>query len=180
LAASGVGKIEPLPVDVSEGACVLFSAEEQRQDDLYRFAQAKGDNVQCGMTSRVMLQARKLALLWACSAWDCKAGTRPVVTVEAAQWALAVVAWLMKRTLAMFARNAKTTLDFERRVGKMLAYITKSGGTVAHSPLTNFMKLPKREFVALIETLVDRGTIEIGVTKTNTKTGRAYSLAKPS
>lgn len=148
----------PLEVEVAESAAVYLAAEEQAQDALYREAQAKGDNVTCGMTSRVMLQARKLALLWACSEWDGKG--RPVVTLEAAQWATEVVQHCGARMRAMFAKNAKTTLDFERRADKVLAYITKAGGAIGHSKLANLMKLPKRDLKDLLDTLLDRRVIE--------------------
>jgi hypothetical protein len=148
----------PLEVDVAESTAVFLAAEEQDHDSLYREAQAKGDNVTCGMTSRVMLQARKLALLWACSTWDGKG--RPVVSLEAAQWAVRVVQHCGARMRAMFAMNAKTTLDFERRADKVLAYITKAGGAIGHSRLANLMKLPKRDLRDLIDTLIDRRVID--------------------
>jgi hypothetical protein len=168
---------DPLPVDATESACVLFANEEQKQDEIYRMAQAKGDNVACGMCSRVMLQAKKLALIWAASTWD---GTgRPTVTLEAAEWALAIVDHLGKRTLAMFARNAKSSVDFERRADKLIGYVVKNGGVVPHRPLTRYMKLTKREFDALIETLVDRGRIEVGAsTATSGRDVRVYQVTE--
>jgi hypothetical protein len=153
-----VGRPDPIEADVAESAAVLLSAEEQRQDELYRAAQAKGDNVVCGMTSRVMLQARKLALLWACSVWN--GAGRPVVPLEAAQWGIDVVTHCGKRMAAQFARNAKTSLDFERRVDKVMAYITKAGGAIGHNKLANAMKLPKRELKEVIDTLLDRRVVD--------------------
>ena len=158
----------PIAVNVAEPAAVYLAAEEQAQDAVYREAQAKGDNVTCGMTSRVMLQARKLALLWACSEWAGHPGTAPTVTLEAAQWAVEVVQHCGARMRAMFAKNAKTTLDFERRADKVLAYITKAGGAIGHNKLANAMRLPKRELKDLIETLLDRRVIE-AVSKADTK-----------
>lgn len=170
---------DPIAADVTESAAVFLAAEEQSQDALYREAQAKGDNVQCGMTSRVMLQARKLALLWACSQWGGEAGSRPVVTLEASQWGVDVVQHCMARMKAMFARNAKTTLDFERRADKVLAYITKHGGAVGHSKLANYMKLPKRDLKELIDTMIDRRVVDaISKSDGRGRPGVIYSKAE--
>lgn len=175
----GGGNLNPTPLEIGldEGAAVFFSGEDQAQDAIYQQAQRKHDNVTCGMSSRIMLQAKKLALLWACSEWEGKAGTRPVISLEAAKWGMEIVSHLSKRTLAMYLKNSKTSLDFEKRVDKLLGYITNSGGKVDHTSATRHMRLPKRDFDALIATLVDRGVVSSFVGTTNGRPTRGYQSA---
>jgi hypothetical protein len=110
----------PKVVDYTPEANDLLRTFRQRADDEYSLAEDKGDAVGMAIWARANEKARRLALLYACSADH----INPQITADAVRWACAFVEHQTRRMLFMAAENVSEN-EFDARCKKLVATLRK-------------------------------------------------------
>jgi hypothetical protein len=113
----------PVPVIVpySDEAKHHITEFRQHADDEYAQAEDRKDEVAMTVWGRANENARKLALLYACS----ENHTKPEISVDAVRWASAFVEHQIQRMLYM-ANQYVSTNDFDAECKKALRYLIRS------------------------------------------------------
>lgn len=151
---------------------ILF--DFQRQSDRNHQVTEANNEVAKAVWSRAAENARKLALLYACS----ENHQEPTITEEAAQWAIIFVNHQIQRQLYMasiYAAENNFHADCLRLKEKLRS---EPGNELAHSKLLKRMKMDRDSFRRLIETLVEQGDITIEPLDQITKKGAKYVLCE--
>jgi len=146
----------------------------QRQSDLNHRAAEANDEVAKAVWSRAAENARKLALLYACS----ENHHKPVITEQAAQWAIDFVNHQVRRQLFMagiYAAENKFHADCLKLKEKLR---NEPGKQLPHSVLLKRMKIDKDSFRKLIETLIEQGDIRVTASISATFKGAVYVLCE--
>jgi len=113
----------PVPVIVpySDQAKTIINDFRQSADREYAQAEDRKDEVAMTVWGRANENARKLALLYACS----ENHTQPEISVDAVRWASAFVEHQIQRMLYM-ANQYVSTNDFDAECKKALRYLIRS------------------------------------------------------
>ena len=162
------------PVAPYQGQAGKLLFDFQRQSDLNHRAAEANDEVAKAVWSRAAENARKLALLYACS----ENHHKPVITEQAAQWAIDFVNHQVRRQLFMagiYAAENKFHADCLKLKEKLR---NEPGKQLPHSVLLKRMKIDKDSFRKLIETLIEQGDIRVTASISATFKGAVYVLCE--
>lgn len=160
------------PVAAYQGEAGKMLFDFQRQSDLNHRATEANDEVAKAVWSRAAENARKLALLYACS----ENPKQPILSEAAAQWAIAFVNHQIRRQIYMasiYAADNKFHADCLKLKEKLRH---APGRKMQHSDLLRSMRIDKDNFKKLIETLFEQGDIQIESMAQVTKKGVIYKL----
>ena len=163
---------EPLIVEQTpEALSVLVESREEAETE-YARAEAASDAVGTTVWGRVSEQARKLALLHAIST-DHRS---PTIGVESARWATTLVSHLTRRMLFQ-AQSHVAENPFHAECLKLMQKLRDAPGReMSHSALLKRMKIDARRFMELIDTLVQRGDVEVNTVPRAGSYKRSYRL----
>ncbi|HQG07078.1 MAG TPA: DUF3987 domain-containing protein [Anaerohalosphaeraceae bacterium] len=160
------------PVAPYQGQAGKLLFDFQRQSDLNHRAAEANDEVAKAVWSRAAENARKLALLYACS----ENHQQPVITEAAAQWAIDFVNHQVRRQLFMagiYAAENKFHADCLKLKEKLRH---APGRKMQHSDLMKNMRMDKDTFKKLVDTMFEQGDIQIEPMVQVTKKGVFYKL----
>ena len=173
----GTGNLEnwnPVPTVIDhtdEARRLLIECREQAEAE-YTAAETKGDSVGTTVWGRVSEQTRKLALLYAVS----ENHLAPRIGLAAVEWASAFVMHQTRRMLFMAASHVADS-EFDALCLRAIEKIRHApGAEIGHSVLLKRLKIPKKEFADLMDTLACRGDVEVKDVTTSGRTGRWYAL----
>ena len=136
--------------------------------------QAERDSNLCHMAiwNRANENARKLALLYACS----ENHVSPEIDAAAASWAQKVVTYMVKRQLYMVSIHSAES-DFHRlclRVCEKLRSV--EGGALTRSEISRKMKLKSRELTEVLEALEEQNYVHRDTKPTEGRSASLYRL----
>jgi len=173
----GTGNLQewhPVPRVVphtDEAKKILIEARIEAEAE-YARSEGVGDAVGTTVWGRVSEHVRKLALVYAVS----EDHERPEIGRAAAEWARRFVVHQTRRALFM-AQTYVADNPFHAECLKFLKKLREAPeGELAHSVLLKRMKVDSRNFLSLIETLVQSGDIVIRTQSTSGRAGRFYRL----
>jgi len=146
----------------------------QRLSDMNHRAAESNDEVTKAVWSRAAENARKLALLYACS----ENHEHPVITEAAVQWAIDFVNHQIRRQIYMASIYAAEN-SFHGDCLKLKEKLrNEPGKQLLHSKLLKRMKIDKDYFKKLIETLIEQGDIRVTESTSPTQKGAVYVLCE--
>jgi len=163
----------PVPVIVEqtdEARAFLADAREHAESE-YSAAEQRNDALGTTVWGRVDEQTRKLALLYAISS-DHYA---PRIALPSVQWAHALITHQTKRMLFM-ASSYVADNPFEADCLKLIRKLREAGGALTHSAALKNMHMPSDVFAKLIQTMEQRGEVQVAVQSTSGRPTRQYQL----
>jgi hypothetical protein len=170
----------PKVVERTPEAGDVLRAFRQRADDQYSLAEDQGDPVGMAIWARANEKARRLALVYACSA----SHLDPRIDTDAARWACAFVEHQTRRMLFMAAEYVSEN-EFDARCKKLVVKLRtwqdKHGD--AWMPFWQInRKHPwsEREHEEVRTTLLNQRLIEYAETKTAGRPSKLYRLVAAS
>ena len=122
-------------------------------DEEYRKASERDDDSANALWARAGEKVAKLAALYAIS----KDTLRPMMDVDAVEWAWKFVAHMTKRMLYMASIFVADT-DFDSQAMKLVRLVKQRRGRISHGKLLRNSHLDKDTFKRIAETLVESGT----------------------
>jgi len=174
---TGTGNLQdwhPVPAMIehtAEAKRLLVETREQAEAE-YAKAEAGSDPVGTTVWGRVSEQTRKLALLYAIS----ENHVSPRIGLAAVQWASAFVMHQTRRMLFMAASHVADS-PFHAECLKVIEKLREAPGCeLSHSVMLKRMKMKAKEFHDLIETLVQRGEVQVVTTPKPGWHMRSYRL----
>jgi len=175
----GTGNLDdwhPIPKVVGhtpEPMEVLSTLREQA-DAEYSKAEENDDTVGMAIWARANEKARRLALVYACS----DNHENSVIGEAAARWAWEFVSYLTRRMLFM-AYSHVADNPFHAECLKVIDKLRGAAdGELPHSALLKAMKIDAKSFRELINTLVERGDVDVRQVTTGGRTGTWYRLTQ--
>ena len=171
---SGDGWI-PIPVVIehTEKARQLLAENRREVEGIYGKAVANNDAVSATVWGRANEQARKLALIYAVS----ENHLQPVIHEVAAKWAVQIVMHQCRRMLFMASQHVADN-PFHALCLKLLKKLREAPEqSLPHSVLLKRMKIDIRTFNEVINTLLQRGDIEVLNLHTAGRPLQTYRLA---
>ena len=163
---------EPRVVTCTPDADEAITALQRQTEREYDLAHARNDEVARVAWSRTHENAKKLALLHACSANH----EDPVITLPGVEWASAFAMHQTKRQLFL----AGTYVAENPFHGECLKVIRKlreaPGRELSHQVLLKRMKMKTKDFKELVETLIQREEVVAAPMQTGGRTGLVYRL----
>jgi hypothetical protein len=173
-----LGEEHPAPrlVPTTPDALAAFADLRRRIDATYDECQAVGDNPGMAIWARAYEKARRLALVYACSA-DCE---NPAITTEAVAWSGAFALHQTRRMLYM-ARQYASESEFDARRKRLLEVLDhwrRQHGDEWMPFWKVNRKLPwsNREHEEVRDTLLHQRLIEARTTPTRGRPGLFYRL----
>ncbi len=168
----------PQVVEQATAAAQLLRELRERADDAYTQAESANDAVAMAIWARAYEKARRLALVYACSADH----TNLHIAAEAARWASAFVEHQTRRMLFMAGCHASES-DFDAKRKRLLEVLHKWQDQHGDRWMPFWMinrKLPwtNREHEEVRETLVAQRLIEARVNPTGGRPGAVYRLTE--
>jgi hypothetical protein len=166
--------VNPIP------AVVDYSNEGKRILDDFRvfadseYAKAEGGNDEVSKTvwGRANENARKLALIYACS----ENHIAPLIGTDAAKWSVELMTHQLRRMLYL-AECYVAENDFHALCLKVKQKLREADQRMLlHSVLMKRMKIDKTNFRNIIDTLNEQGDIEKIIIETKTNKGTGYRL----
>jgi len=164
----GKGNLEswhPTPnvVPYTPGAKAILAELRTHADMQYAKAEAANDTVGMAIWARANEKARRLALVYACSANHAS----PVVDEPAARWAGQLVSHQTKRMLHMAFEHASEN-EFDAKRKRVLREIRNApGGRITKTALCRRLRaIPSRERDEIILALVEAGDVRIETVNT--------------
>jgi len=164
----GKGNLEswhPTPnvVPYTAGAKAILAELRTHADMQYAKAEAANDTVGMAIWARANEKARRLALVYACSANHAS----PVVDEPAARWAGQLVSHQTKRMLHMAFEHASEN-EFDAKRKRVLREIRNApGGRITKTALCRRLRaIPSRERDEIILALVEAGDVRIETVNT--------------
>ncbi len=163
---------EPIVVPSSPEAEKAINSLQRQTEAEYSQSHERNDEVARVAWSRTCENAKKLAMLYACS----ENHENPTISLPAVEWATAFAMHQTRRQLFLAASYVAEN-PFHAECLKLLRKLRESpGGRVAHSTLLKRMKTKAKDFRELIETLAQRGDIEVITTPTDGRPGVEYAV----
>lgn len=163
---------QPRVVNAIGKAKEILNDYRQAADGEYVKAETKLDEAAKAIWGRANENARKLALLYAASAFP----RNPEITAEAARWAVRFVDHQIRRMLFLASAHVSEN-EFDANCLKVIEKLRKSpSGQLNHSVLLKRMKMDRDRFMKIIDTLIDRRDIKIMPMDQVTKKGNVYVL----
>ena len=172
--AGNLYAIHPVPkvVPQTDEAKALLVETRLAAEAEYAKAEARADEVGTTVWGRVSENTRKLALIYAVSADN----TDPVIGRDAVAWARAFVQHQTRRMLFMAGQHVAEG-EFDAECLKVIRRLHDAPECMLpHSVLLKRMKMESRRFVELINTLVQRGDVEMITVSTAGRPGVKYRL----
>jgi hypothetical protein len=146
---------EPKELEATEAASLALAEVRTYADAKYDEAYDSLDAGAMAVWARCFEHVAKLAMLYAASA-------KPfdmVVTVEAVQWARLFVDSQIQRMLKAVSEGMHES-PFDALVSRVRKKVATTKGGVTHSELLKFSRVSSKEFVQVINTLIERGEIQ--------------------
>jgi hypothetical protein len=141
-------------------------------EDSYRQADQRNDEVARVAWSRTHENAKKLALIYACS----ENHEDPVIGLQAVQWAQTFAMHQTRRQLFL-ADSYVAENPFHAECLKLTRKLSEApNNELPHSVLLKRMKIKAKDFKDLIETLIQRGDVSSKPVATSGRTGFVYRL----
>ncbi len=166
---------EPRVVPLTPEAEVAITALQRQAEQEYDTAHERNDEVARVAWSRTCENAKKLALIYACSADH----ENPVIGIDAVEWAQAFAMHQTRRQLYL-ANSYVAENPFHAECLKVVRRLREtSEGRMSHQVLLKRMKMKARDFKDLIETLLQREEIIAVTQQTTGRPGLAYQLNDP-
>jgi hypothetical protein len=170
----------PALVPCAADAAEVLAAFRQRADDEYSAAEDRQDAAGMALWARANEKARRLALVYACSACH----TAPQGTAEAARWACAFAEHQTRRMLFMAAGHVSEN-DFDARCKKLRATLRewRDKHGEAWMPFWQISRKhpwSEREHEEVRTALLNQRVIEYAETQTGGRPSRQYRLAAGS
>ncbi|GEM_PF-229414 len=163
---------EPRVVPCTPEAKAAIDALQRQTEAEYDLAHARNDEVSRVAWSRTHENAKKLALLYACS----ENHKDPVITLPAIEWAQAFAMHQTRRQLFL-ASSYVAENPFHAECLKLVRKLREAPGSeLTHSVLLKRMKMKTKDFKELIETLIQRGDVAGVPIQTSGRTGIIYRL----
>ncbi|HBG25944.1 MAG: hypothetical protein A2Y10_19330 [Planctomycetes bacterium GWF2_41_51] len=166
--------VNPVPaiVDYTDKAKNVLDEFRLFADCEYTKAEDSNDEVSKTVWGRANENARKLALLYACS----ENHLTPVISVDAAKWSVALMTHQLRRML-YFVQCYVADNDFHALCLKLKLKLREAKDrTLPHSVLLKRMKIDKSNFLNIVDTLQEQGDIEIIAAENITKKAKFYRL----
>jgi len=167
--------IYPVPavVEQSDEARRLLVEVRQEAEAEYAKAEVKNDSVGTTVWGRVSEQVRKLALIYAVS----ENHLSPSIGQAAVAWASRFIMHQTRRMLFMaFSHVAEN--PFHAECLKLMQKLRDAPGQeLTHSVLLKRMKIDAKNFRDLVNTLMQRGDVEVRPVTTAGRPGLVYRLA---
>jgi hypothetical protein len=165
---------EPRIVPCTPEAREVISTLQHQTEREYDLAHARNDEVARVAWSRTTENAKKLALLYACS----ENHENPVIDLLAVQWAMAFAMHQTRRQLFL-ASSYVAENPFHAECLKAIRKLREApGGELTHSALLKRMKIKSKDFKDLMETLLQRGDVVGLPIQTAGRSGILYRLAE--
>jgi hypothetical protein len=164
--------VEPTPEARSRQSAIRLLA-----DAAYAEAESKSDQAGMAMWSRANEKAHRLALIYACSA----SARKLVITVEAVEWAWAVVSHQTRRMLFKAGQHVSAS-DFDGKCKAMLRVIREcqskglGEGWVPFWQLSRRLPWTPKEHDEVRQALLDQARIDFEEIKTGGTRRRLYRL----
>ncbi len=163
---------EPRVVSCTPEAADAVTALQRETEREYDEAHSRNDEVARVAWSRTHENAKKLALLYACSANH----EDPVIDQAAIEWATAFAMHQTRRQLYL-AVNYVAENPFHAECLKLMRKLREAPGhELSHQVLLKRMKMRTKDFKELIETLVQRDDVNAVPVQTGGRTGLVYRL----
>ena len=162
---------EPRVVPCSPEAEKAITALQRQTEAEYAQADDRNDEVSRVAWSRTLENAKKLALLYACS----ENHEGPVIGLPAVEWATAFAMHQTRRQLYLAATYVAEN-PFHAECLKLLRKIKESRGKMARRQLMRAMRCKAADFDQLVGTLMQQGDIEAVEIATKTKPAQGYRI----
>lgn len=163
---------EPRVVGCSPEAVEAITVLQRQTEHEYDQAHARNDEVARVAWSRTHENAKKLALLYACS----ENHANPTITLAAIQWASTFAMHQTRRQLFL-AANYVAENPFHSDCLKLMRKLQETAERqLTHQVLLKRMKMKTKDFKELIETLIQRNDIGVIPVQTGGRTGLVYRL----
>jgi len=164
---------EPRVVPCTPDAGEAITALQRKTELEYDQAHARNDEVARVAWSRTHENAKKLALIYACSV----SYEDPVIDLAAIEWASAFAVHQTRRQLFL-AANYVAENPFHAECLKLVRKLREAPEQeLTHSVLLKRMKMKTKDFKELVETLVQRGDVLAMPIATDGRHGLTYRLA---
>ena len=168
---------EPRVIEYTSDARQAINHLRRDTEFEYRAAEEDGNEMAMTVWGRVAENARKLALLYACSVKH----ENPIITVEAVEWAGTFAKHMARRMLYLtgdyVARN-----DFDAICKELIRHLRRWHDTKGDESLMpawelrRRLKIRPREFDEVVESLIDQKMIVFGAKPGKTKARNGYRL----
>ncbi|OHB48323.1 MAG: hypothetical protein A2Y10_02545 [Planctomycetes bacterium GWF2_41_51] len=168
--------VNPIPVivDYSDEGKRILDDFRVFADEEYSKAEDGNDEVSKTVWGRANENARKLALIYACS----ESHLSPLISAAAAKWSVALMTHQLRRMLYL-SQCYVADNDFHALCLKLKQKLRQADQrTLLHSVLMKRMKIDKANFRNIIDTLSEQGDIEIIAIPTKTNKGTGYHLVE--
>lgn len=163
----------PTIVDQTEEARGVLVETREEVEAEYAKAESAGDPVGTTVWGRVSEQVRKLALIYAIS----ENHEKPLISSNAVTWARVLMMHQTRRMLSM-AQLYVADNPFHAECLKLLRKLQEAPGKrLTHSVLLKRMKCKSKGFRDLVDTLTQRGEIEIVATPSAGRPTVEYALS---
>jgi len=162
---------EPRVVPFTSEAEQAVDRLQRMGEDEYDRADAANDEVGKAAWSRTCENAKKLALLYACS----ENHQEPLIGLAAVEWASAFAMHQTRRQLYLAATYVAEN-PFHAECLKLLRKLEDEGGQMARRQLMRAMRCKLADFEQIITTLKEQGDIVAVDIPTKTKPARGYQI----
>ena len=167
---------EPQRVEATAEAKDVFREFRRFADDEYSTAEEQGDVIGMAIWARAYEKARRLALIYACSAQH----QNPSIDLFGTSWACEFVEHQTRRMLFMAGNHASES-DFDARRKRLLEVLAKwharKGDTwMPFWKINRQLPWSKREHEELRDTLLSQRLIEFNIRQTKGRPGDVYRL----
>ena len=163
---------EPRQVPFQPDAAQAVEQLRTMAESEYNRADDAQDEVGRTAWSRTCENAKKLALIYACS----ENHQEPVIGLPAVEWAAAFAMHQTRRQLHLAATYVAEN-PFHADCLKLLRKLKEAGGELGRSQLLRIMRCKAADFDQIIGTLVQQGDITPMTIPTKTKSANGYKLS---
>jgi hypothetical protein len=165
---------EPALVPRTDAAQKIIESTREIADAEWDRAHAANDQATTTVWGRVSEQTRKLALIYAVS----ENHEKPEISEAAAKWASEFVLHQTRRMLFMASSHVADN-PFHADCLKVMQKLREAPGReLSHSVLLKRMKIGAKHFQELIETLIQRGDVELAIEARHGSARKAYRLRR--
>jgi len=162
---------EPRVVPFTPEAEQAVERLQRMGEDEYEQADAANDEIGKAAWSRTCENAKKLALLYACS----ENHEDPVIGLPAVEWATAFAMHQTRRQLYLAATYVAEN-PFHAECLKLLRKLKDAGGQMARRQVMRAMRCKAADFDQIISTLMQQGDIVAVDIPTRTRPAQGYQL----
>lgn len=163
---------EPRIVQFEPDAAAAVEQLQRMTEAEYDRAEEAKDEVARTAWSRTCENAKKLALIYACS----ENHENPVIGLSAVEWATAFAMHQTRRQLYLAATYVAEN-PFHAECLKLLRKLREAGGQMARRQLMRAMRCKAADFDQIVSTLMQQGDIVPVTIPTKTKPAQGYQIA---